>query len=185
MIPGTVFKAKGIPLHMRIYTRRGDRGMTSTLSGSKRSKSDRIIWLGGAIDELQTALDRVIAQVSRSKHRSRLERVQHILWQLAGEVSQESIGGTVKDPVQAADTEDLERWIDEADLDLTGFVRFSSIIAADVSEARVRARRFERILAEHARSKPIRPEVSAYVNRLGDYLFALAVVLDTKPRTQK
>lgn len=165
---------------MRIYTRKGDEGMTSTLSGSRRSKSDLLIWVGGSIDELQTALDRVIAQLSRSKHRSRLERVQHILWQLAGEISQERVGGTVKDPLEAHDTEELERWIDEADLDLTGFVRFSTIIAADVSEARVRARRFERILAQYARSAPVRSEVSAYVNRLGDYLFALAVVLDSK-----
>jgi cob(I)alamin adenosyltransferase len=170
---------------MHIYTRKGDEGMTSTLAGSRRSKADLLIWLGGAIDELQTALDRVIAQLPRSKHRSRLERVQHILWQLAGELSQESVGGTVKDPLEAHDTEELERWIDEAHLDLTGFVRFSKLIAADVSEARVRARRFERILAQYARSSEVRPEVSAYVNRLGDYLFALAVVLDSKQTTRR
>ena len=170
---------------MRIYTRRGDGGSTLTLSGSKRSKSDLLIWVGGAIDELQTALDRVVAQLSSSKHRSRIERVQHILWQLAGEFSQQGTGGTVKDPVQVRDTEELERWIDEAELDLKGFVRFSTMLAADVSEARVRARRLERIMAQFAQKNDVRPEVLAYVNRLGDYLFALAVVLDSKVREQK
>lgn len=166
---------------MRIYTRRGDSGMTSTLDGRRIGKSERLVWLGGSIDELQTALDRAIAQLDEGKHRSRLERVQHVLWQLAGELSQNRTGGTVADPVLARDTDELERWIDEAELDLTGFVRFSSVIAADVSEARVRARRLERILVDHARSERVRPEVLAYVNRLGDYLFALAVVLDRAP----
>lgn len=155
-----------------------------TLAGSKRSKSDILIWIGGAIDELQTALDRVIAQIPRSKHRSRIDRIQHLLWQLAGEFSQQGTGGTVKDPVQPRDTEELERWIDEAELDLKGFVRFSTIIAADVSEARVRARRLERIIADYARTNEVRSEVAAYVNRLGDYLFALAVVLDSRTRSQ-
>ena len=170
---------------MKIYTRRGDGGTTMTLSGSKRSKSDLLIWLSGALDELQTALDRVIAQLGRVKHRSRIERIQHVLWQIAGELSQQGIGGTVKDPVLERDTEELERWIDEADIELEGFVRFSTLIAADVSEARVRARRFERILTDYVNASDVRPEVTAYVNRLGDYLFALAVVLDSKTRSQK
>ena len=170
---------------MKIYTRRGDSGMTTTLSGSRCSKSDLLIWLMGSIDELQTAIDRVVAQLKRSPHRARLERIQHILWQLAGELSQQGTGGLVKDPLYAHDTEELERWIDEAGLDLKGFVRFSSLLSADVSEARVRARRFERILSAYARRVDVRPEVSAYANRLGDYFFALAVVLDTKPRAQK
>lgn len=170
---------------MNIYTRRGDGGMTMTLAGSKHPKSDLLIWLSGAVDELQTALDRVISQLGRVKHRSRIERVQHVLWQIAGELSQQGTGGTVKDPVSDRDTEELERWIDEAKIDLDGFVRFSTLIAADVSEARVRARRFERILTDYARSNEVRPEVRAYANRLGDYLFALAVVLDAKVRVQK
>ena len=168
---------------MNIYTRRGDRGETSTLAGERIAKDDLIIWVGGAIDELQTAIDRVVAQ-TRGKHRSRLERIQHLLWQLGGEISQHRVGGTVKDPIEARDTEELERWIDEAKLDLTRFVRFSSLVAIDVSEARVRARRLERIIATLAREQPVRTEVATYVNRLSDYLFALSVSLDKKPREQ-
>lgn len=172
---------------MNIYTRRGDRGATSTLAGSRIPKSDLLIWVGGAIDELQTALDRVIAQLpaSKRKHRSRVERVQLLLWQLGGELSQQRTGGTVKQPIEHTDTDELERWIDEADLDLKNFVRFSSLLAADVSEARVRARRLERILADYASRHEVRSEILAYVNRLGDYLFALALQLDRKPREQK
>lgn len=169
---------------MRIYTRRGDSGSTSTLDGKRIEKSDRLVWISGSIDELQTALDRVLAQLEEGKHRSRLERVQHVLWQLAGELSQGRTGGTVSDPVLDRDTGELERWIDEAEIDLTGFVRFSSVLAADVSEARVRARRLERVLADHARAAQVRPEVLAWINRLGDYLFALAVVLDRVPASK-
>lgn len=181
------FKAFIEPARMHIYTKRGDAGMTSTLSGSKVPKSDLLVWISGSIDELQTSLDRVIAQLpkSKSKHASRIERIQHLLWQLAGELSQLRTGGTVKDPIEQRDIEDLERWIDEADLDLTGFVRFSTVIAADVSESRVRARRLERILADFSRDRAVRKEVLAYVNRLSDYLFALATVLDPKSREQR
>ena len=46
----------GVPIEMRIYTRRGDRGQSSILNGETVEKDDPRLKTYGALDELQSHL---------------------------------------------------------------------------------------------------------------------------------
>ena len=162
-----------------IYTKFGDTGTTRTLSGDRVSKDDVLIEVNGDIDSLQVVLDKLIAFSLYSdillNQKEILQRVQTLLWQLGGEISQSQVGGFVTNPISDDHVVELESQIESFELSLDGFQRFSNLAAIEVNEARVRTRRLERTLTQYLRDRQIRDEVYRYINRLSDYFFALAV----------
>jgi cob(I)alamin adenosyltransferase len=163
---------------VRIYTRRGDRGETGLLRprGAERRvrKDDRRVEAFGALDELESWIGYVAAEVP--EEREALRRCQEVLFHVAYDAA------TVSDPppatVTAEDVRDLEADIDalEARLPpLGGFVvPGGSRRQAIVHVARTVCRRAERRLVTLAASEAVNPQALAYVNRLSDYLFVLA-----------
>ena len=163
----------------KLYTRSGDEGQTKTLSGEEVSKGGCLIEVNGRIDELQVSLDRVMSQLpTKSEDFQNLKRVQVLLWQLGGEISEQKIGELVKYPINKKDVETVEKWIDSIGISVTDFQRFKTFISIDVNEARVRTRELERLLVKYVEDYKLRKAVYAYINRLSDYLFALAVKLE-------
>ncbi|MBU0471918.1 MAG: hypothetical protein KKF89_01680 [Nanoarchaeota archaeon] len=166
----------------KIYTFSGDEGFTSTLKGDSLSKDHCLIEVHGDIDALQAIIDKLIAYSNYSSiletQKTMLFRVQLLLWQLGGELSQRGVGGLVKQPIDNSDIIDLERTIDSFDLKLDSFQRFTHLIAIDINETRVRTRKLERTLTHYLRADRIRSQVYKYINRLSDYFFALAVVIE-------
>jgi len=167
---------------MKIYTRTGDRGVTSTLSGQRIPKDDCLIKVNGELDELQTQIDKVISYMKRSVSFAetlvQLERIRTLLWQLGGEISFGERNNLVKQPIMKYDVKDLENWIDNFNLEIKGFQRFYNPIAIEINEARVRTRRLERTLTKYLRKRILRIEVYMYLNRLSDYFFTLAVAIE-------
>ena len=163
---------------MRFYTRTGDSGFTSTMSGDRVPKDYCLIQLNGEIDELQTQIDKIESLLKTEKvfvdSIPHMERIQTLLWQLGGEVS---LGKELATPITTKDIDDLEKWIEEFKLDVHGFQRFSKHVAIEANEARVRTRKLERTLTDYLREKKIRLEVYIYMNRLSAYFFALAVAI--------
>ncbi|MFC2136149.1 ATP:cob(I)alamin adenosyltransferase [Bacteroidota bacterium] len=173
-------------LSSKLYTYMGDEGFTKTLHGDNLPKDNCIIEANGDIDSLQAMLDKLIAYskysdyVAQQKHL--LCRIQTLLWQLGGEVSQQDVGGKVNQPIEQVDVEDLEKAIDLFKLNLKSFQRFSHLIAIDVNETRVRTRKLERTLTIYLREFNLRPVVYKYINRLSDYFFALAVKIQQEDK---
>jgi cob(I)alamin adenosyltransferase len=163
----------------KIYTFGGDGGFTRNLTGDLLPKDDCLIEVHGDIDSLQAIIDKLIAYGNYSKfmehQKDFLLRIQVLLWQLGGEISQKRTGGLVNQPIQDDDIKELEFAIDAFNLNLSSFQRFSHLISIDVNEARVRTRKLERTLTDYLRKNQIRPEVYKYINRLSDYFFSLAV----------
>ena len=168
---------------MKIYTRTGDEGTTSSLSGEKFRKNDTIIDCIGAADEAITSIERIRLYIKEQpKIQKDIEKIIDGLYQLMAELSNGKASGLTK-TIQQGYIDRLERRIDELQ-ELNGkpkgFVFFETIQGLDTSEARVRVRRLERKLTPLLRHEVIRSVVYKYVNRLSDYLFVLAVYLDNK-----
>jgi len=149
-----------------IYTRLGDTGETSLVSGERVSKTDDRVEAYGTVDELSSVLGVIISY--DKDFTNVLENIQNKL-QL---ISTELAGG---DPmVSNEDVTELEMQIDEYSKDLPeikSFVRLGGYkVAALLQLSRAICRRAERRVLI---VKP-RKEVIAYLNRLSDLLFTLA-----------
>lgn len=159
---------------MRIYTRGGDEGETSLLSGDRVPKCHPRLVACGALDELNCALGILRLHLSEKvRALESLERVQADLF---------AIGSLLAAPVNAElphplwPLEAIEAEIDrltQAAPPLTSFILPGGCPGAAWAHwARTVCRRAEREVV--AMRLPVPPGVLAYLNRLSDWLFALA-----------
>ncbi len=169
-------KTKKSPL----YTRTGDHGSTSLVGGTRVPKTHTRIEAYGTVDELSSTLGLLATYVEETREHAFLQRVQNTLFvigaYLATAASPSSGGATSVLPPE--EVERMEEEIDHVDSQLPPLHAFvlpgGGRAAAVCHVCRTVCRRAERrILALDAES-PLAPEVTAYVNRLSDYLFALA-----------
>lgn len=159
---------------MRVYTRTGDAGTTTTYSGKKVPKDSPLIILVSKIDALQASLDTSYVSVKNKDLKKLLDGIQAKLWQTAGELSLEGKGKKVVDTITLQDTEELEKQIDKYNQKISYFIRFRKETSVRLNEARVRCRELEVYMTQFLKKKKIRPEVYKYINRLSDLLYVLA-----------
>lgn len=157
---------------MKIYTRTGDGGSTGLLTGDRVDKTHPRITLGGDLDELNCLLGVAASENPSAPVADQIRLVQHELFALGAEVS--GAAGTF-DP---SATGRLERAIDGMDGELAPLRNFilpgGSPAAARLHLARAVCRRAERSAAALAAEAEVPPALSAYLNRLSDFLFVLA-----------
>lgn len=168
----------------RIYTRSGDKGQTRLAGGVSIAKDHLRIESYGTVDELgafvglaRTTAEELATRAERlHKFAAILKRVQHELFNLG------SILATLPDKVRpkqprvtAADIEQLEREIDEANEELHSLRSFvlpgGSRLEAELHVCRTVCRRAERLLVSLAREESVPEEALQYINRLSDALF--------------
>lgn len=174
-----------------IYTREGDGGVGELLFGGRVPKCDPRMVALGEVDELNSHLGLLIAQLPPIgvEFEAELRGVQGELMAISGRlavaVPRSPLLGedASEDPVRG-----LERRIDVLSTELdgkTGFVLPGGHLAAAQSHvARTVCRRCERSIVALGRQQSfILPDdvlapVVMYLNRLSDYLFVLAAVLN-------
>lgn len=167
---------------MRIYTRSGDRGMTSIRGGKKVSKTDIRIEANGSLDELNACLG-VLRAILRAEDKG--DKTDFLLKVQSDLMSLMSLVATPyeerkNNPRRLSENavEELERKIDaiqESGVLTQHFVLPSGTVAgATAHYARTLCRRAERALWRLDKEDPVGDEIMSYVNRLSDYLFALA-----------
>ncbi|WED28694.1 cob(I)yrinic acid a,c-diamide adenosyltransferase [Vibrio sp. DW001] len=165
---------------MSIYTKKGDAGMTSLVGGTRVNKSDLQVDAYGTIDELNSNIALATKAVKNKSHIQLLESIQHQLFYLGAEVatSDQSVIKSNQRLIETCDIESMERAIDQC---MSALPPVNSFVLPGSSEAgsrlhcaRTIARRAERRLVEVAQHSNIRPIVLKYVNRLSDFLYALA-----------
>lgn len=166
-------------MHMNakhIYTRQGDEGQTGLLHGQRVAKDDPRVETNGQLDELNALLGMVIALYHDEENdKRRLRQAQRAITQVmavvAGASPQEQACPTEEDILQ------LEQAIDQAmGTRVFGFVLpGSNPLEALLHLARAKARTCERRLVTLSRQHPLPQTLLAYVNRLSDFLYALAV----------
>lgn len=167
---------------MRIYTRTGDKGMTSIRGGKKVAKTDVRIEANGCLDELNAYLGVVRARLRAEGFESQNEFLRNVQCELMALMSLVATPSDERrfNPRELSEDaiEELERRIDviqESGVLTQHFVLPSGTEAgASVHYARTLCRRAERALWRLNDNDPVDDAIMSYVNRLSDYLFALA-----------
>lgn len=163
---------------MKIYTKKGDKGMTTLIGGDKVSKFDKRIEAYGTVDELNSYIGILISSIYDQDERIYLIKVQSELFNIEALLATPE-GKDFKLPeVTEDDIKEMENRIDNMDSQLERLKNFilpsGSITIAQIHVARCICRRAERIIVELNQSHTVDTRIIAFINRFSDYLFNLA-----------
>ncbi len=161
----------------KIYTRTGDDGTTGLGDGSRIDKDHARMEAIGTVDELNSQVGVLIAELPEHDDYARLlARIQHDLFDLGGELAVP--GYTL---VSAERIGELEESLDTLNEDLPPLKNFilpgGNKPAAACHLARAICRRAERSLVALHRETAINDTSRQYLNRLSDFLFVMARLL--------
>lgn len=164
---------------MKIYTRTGDKGLTSLFGGKRVSKNDLRIKAYGTVDELNSLLGIVLTEKLHTRTQEILSHIQQILFVVGGELATPNdVKSSASQNLSIEEIELLEKWIDELDVQLSPLKNFilpgGSKAAAQLHFTRTVCRRAERNIIEIEESENISEKIVIYVNRLSDLLFIIA-----------
>ena len=161
---------------MKIYTKKGDSGYTGLLGGGRVPKSDPVLCVLGDLDEFNACLGTAIVHANGSSSEAFLKKLQSTVFDVGAEIA--STDGRFAAKGVEAITLETEEWIDRLTEQMPELKNFvlpgGTILSADLHLARTVCRRAERSLSSLAQQKRIRPEVTAFVNRISDWLFCAA-----------
>ncbi len=165
---------------MKYYTRRGDEGLTDLYGGQRVSKADARIEAYGALDELNAHLGLLVTLMDDSQERTEVLHIQEMLFAVGALTV--SDGKTLPATVDEAEVVRMEASIDRLQAEtppLSSFVLPGGCpAAAQCHVCRTVCRRAERRLVALHNSTFFPEAARHYVNRLSDYLFALALKLN-------
>lgn len=168
---------------MKIYTKTGDLGTTGLFGGGRVPKHHLRVAAYGAVDETNSFLGLAAAYCPDPDLRQRIERVQGELFEVGADLATPLDAKTsyvVR--VNPAKIESLEQEIDAWEEELPPLQNFilpgGSLTGATLHIARTVCRRAERAVAALAETEAIQPDTQRYLNRLSDWLFVLARVIN-------
>ena len=167
----------------KIYTRKGDLGLTTLFSGEKISKDDLRLESYGALDELQAQLGVARSLTKNQELWPILIEIQHDISNACSELaSNEEVRARLLHHIAENDTQRLESWIDSFTSRYALPGRFilpgRTADSATLHVARTVCRRGERHLVVLNRQLGGYDEILRYFNRLSDLLFVLAWSLE-------
>lgn len=170
----------------RIYTKSGDKGETGLGDGSRVPKDHPRVAAYGTADELNAVLGVLLTQPGLDADTAGLVRmIQNDLFDVGADLcvppaADEAPGHCLRvSPEKAARLEGLIDRYNEGLKPLDSFVLPGGQPAAAWCHlARTTCRRAERTVVTLAKSERVNPEVVVYLNRLSDFLFVLARVLN-------
>jgi len=161
-----------------MYTRRGDRGDTSLYGPKRVRKDDPRVEAYGTIDELNSVLGVIIADLDDRTLASSLKEVQKMLFVAGGDAATELKGRQEVPRIRASHTKWLEERTDRLLAKLPPLANFilpgGSPTGAALQVARSVCRRTERRLVTASMSGEMNPELIPFFNRLSSYLFNLS-----------
>jgi len=167
---------------MKLYTRTGDDGSSGLFGGDRVSKSHLRLGAYGTLDELNSIMGLLRLHATPACATAEaLQRIQHDLFVLGAILAtpadkQALLGARMSTPTWGlADMElDIDRLTALAP-PMTAFVLpGGNSASAHAHHARTVCRRAEREVVTLTQSEPTNPVVVSYLNRLSDWLFALA-----------
>lgn len=170
---------------MKIYTKTGDKGQTS-LIGGRVAKDDLRVEAYGTIDELNSFIGKAMTELETDKFAdilTDLEAIQNELFDGGGDlanVMKERHYKLGEEPITV-----LEERIDKLMEEAPALERFilpgGSPAAATLHIARTITRRAERVTVTlTTAADDVSPVVQRYLNRLSDYLFVAARIVNAR-----
>lgn len=166
---------------MQLYTKTGDKGLTKLVGGQSVAKDSERVNAYGTIDELNSWIGYIVSQMADDDmFREELLELQHYLFDCGSDLS--TPHGVYPYKVDKKMITWIEERIDTyADIP-PALERFilpgGDQIASMIHVARTIARRAERHVVGAMWTTEINNEVLVFVNRLSDYFFALARVIN-------
>lgn len=164
---------------MKIYTKTGDKGLTSLIGGTRVPKHHLRIESYGTVDELNSYIGLIRDQDIAAKHKEVLKEVQDRLFTIGASLAADPEKSKMKIPdLHTADIGLLEQEIDRMDTELPLLRHFilpgGSNAVSFCHIARCVCRRAERLSVNLSEDSFVEEKVIIYLNRLSDYLFTLS-----------
>ncbi|WP_270180074.1 cob(I)yrinic acid a,c-diamide adenosyltransferase [Alkalihalobacillus sp. CinArs1] len=170
---------------MKIYTRTGDEGKTSIIGG-RVDKDDVRVEAYGTVDEINGFVGQAIVELNELMPNNffdlleDLEKIQHELFDCGGDLANVSKKREFK--LETSSITYLEGRIDEFIDEAPALERFilpgGSKPSSTIHIARTITRRAERHVVTLMKEAELSPVPMKYLNRLSDYFFALARVIN-------
>lgn len=167
----------------KVYTKKGDDGTTGLFGGSRVSKANLRVECLGLVDTVSSWVGRIIAELDDDypAQKAELRQIQQYLFDCQSDLANVT-GRTKTWRVDPTGAKFLESAIDRYDADLQPLNKFilpgGSLAASDCHVARTLTRNAERQIVALANSETLNPEVTIFMNRLSDYFFTLARMLN-------
>ena len=166
----------------KVYTKTGDAGETSLVGGTRVSKTSLRVSAFGDVDELNSLLGVARTFLTDDEIDSDLGRVQNELFVLGADLA-----SPMDVPLRRVDerlVEELEQLIDRCLEELEPLQEFilpsGSQAGSFLHLARTVARRAERSVVLLSEQETINLQALIYLNRLSDYLFVAARVVNRR-----
>lgn len=168
---------------MKIYTRKGDTGMTGVFGGKREYKDSARIECNGALDEANSTIGLLRAKLSNDHEwQPNLHKIQKDLMDMMSHLARPSDSkkeNTNPKPVDGADF--CEQWMDAMEAAISSpsdyfLLPGGNEISALCHVCRTQIRRGERRLVTlmHEDPNSVEEYVVAYINRLSDLFFTMA-----------
>lgn len=161
----------------KIVTKTGDTGHTGLGDGSRVLKSSIRIRAIGDLDEFNCFVGALLLNPISDDLHNVLQEIQHDIFDIGGELCIPGYALFLSERVEF-----LEVHIEQINSGLPRLQEFILPVgikaAVDAHLCRAVVRRAERNVVELAQTEAVRPEVLKYLNRLSDYFFVLARMLN-------
>ena len=180
---------------MKIYTKTGDKGETGLIGGKRISKGDPRIVAYGSVDELNSNIGIAISSLTvKDRHLfldliNIMTRIQSELFIVGSDLADPRYPAGNQNQYQTPRTEEnmasaLEDAIDKFETELEPITFFilpgGSIEASLLHITRTIARRAESAATLLLKDQIINPIVLVYLNRLSDFLFIAARLINKR-----
>ena len=164
---------------MKIYTKTGDTGETGLFGGTRVPKNSLRIDAIGTIDELNACIGTARSQIRDVEIDNLLHRIQNELFNIGADLATLDTHSKSDNLRISSDfVETLEKDIDGLENQLAPLTNFilpgGSVAGSTLHLARTVCRRNERSVVSLADAESINPLIPPYLNRLSDFLFVLA-----------
>lgn len=168
----------------KVYTRTGDKGQTSIVGGFRVSKASERLEAYGTVDELSSHLGLLASMLVEGEYHDMIIRIQNNLFNVCTNLATDQSKTELYDSAKLTDGE-IELLESEVDRmmkllpERQGFILPGGTqTAAQAHVCRTVCRRAERRIVALSEVAEISPETLQYVNRLSDYLFVLAKIIN-------
>ena len=175
---------------MKIYTKAGDKGDTRLFDGTPVRKNDLRVEAYGEVDELHAVIGAAASFLQDLELREMLLGIQRDLFSLGAQLADPNQHGKkAKSKLDPLRITVLEESIDRFETELPPLRQFilagGAPSGAMLHVARTVCRRAERRVTALAESVELAPRTIEYLNRLSDFLFVLARVVNQRQGQQE
>ncbi|PIQ80021.1 ATP:cob(I)alamin adenosyltransferase [Candidatus Peregrinibacteria bacterium CG11_big_fil_rev_8_21_14_0_20_41_10] len=169
---------------MPIYTKIGDQGQSSLYNGDKLPKTNPVFELLGKMDELNATIGICCSLCTQSSLITEWQEIQKKLFAISAKIAKAQ---QVRNQVLPTDITNLETKIDTYMTKagpLTSFILpGGSPLGAQLHYTRTIVRTVERTFFQ-IEEQPPNPAIGPYLNRLSDYFFAVARLVNKEQATE-